>query len=427
MKRSFKAASVAVSLCAVVGVLAACSSPQKGNSGGGGGGGAISSASGSQAANSNCPSSASAPITGDIKIGVSSPLSGQLAALGQLSVGLQKYANYINAHGGVDGHKLDVTVLDDQGDPSRAVANAQKLISDGTDLLAGTSSTAQNLAIAPIAVQSCMPDIFLGSGDATMASGKYPGVLPATTTFAAEAKAVTADILKQKPKGATLGIIATQTDTGTGVSTALKAQAESQGITVLPIQTLSADQTTAPTTQLQALASKANFLELATSPQQCAVGLNGLAQSGWKPTATYVIDQCAFPSALKPAGANANNVRSVTYLIDPCNPAYANRPDVKTYLKAAGGSGVDTCGFAAVGWINGAGTVAVLKKAMASGKLTRGSIIAASQSLSDVTLPLLPTGVTASTTPTSMNPWNSIAVVRYNNGHWTSLNTVPVK
>jgi len=415
-----KAASAAISMCAIVTVLAACGGPQKGQT---------PKAGGSDSASSNCPSSASKMITGDIKIGISSPLSGQLAALGQLSVGLNKYADYINSQGGVDGHKLDVTVLDDKGDPSQAVANAQKLISDGVDLLAGTSSTPQNLAIAPIAVQSCVPDIFLAAGDATLASGKYPGVLPATTTFAAEAKAVTADILKQKPSGATLGIVAVQTDTGTGVSSLLKAAAEAAGIKVLPIQTLPSAQTTFPATQLQALADKADFLELATSPNQCSVGLNALAQSGWKPTTTYVIDQCAFPSALKPAGANANNVRSVTYLIDPCSPAYADRPDVKTYLQAAGpqSTSVDTCGFAAVGWINGAGTAAVIKNAIASGKLTQNSLIEAAQSLKNVTLPLLPDGVTGSTTKTSMNPWNSIAVVRYNDGNWTSLSTVPVK
>lgn len=423
-RRSRKAVSAGVLFAAAALLLAACGGPQKSNSD------ANATSSGTAAgggSSSNCPSGASTPITGDIKIGMSSPLSGSTAALGQLSTGFQKYVDYVNSQGGVNGHKIDLTILDDKGQPANAVANAQKLISDGVDLLAGTSSTAQNLAIAPIAVQECVPDVFLGSGNSDLASGKYPGVLPATTTFAAEATAVTADILKQKPTGAKLGIIAVQTDTGTGVSTLLKNEAEAKGITVLPIQTVAAAQTTAPTTQLQALANKADFLELALSPNQCPVAVTGLAQSGWKPTATFVIDQCAFPSALKPAGANANGMRSVTYLIDPCNPAYANRPDVKTYLSAASGGSIDTCGYSAVGWINGAGTVAVIKQAIASGKLTRTSLIAAAENLKNVTLPLVPDGVVASTTPTSTNPWNSIAIVQYNDGHFTSLSTVKVK
>jgi len=125
---------------------------------------------------SNCPSSASDTISGDIKIGVSAPLSGQQSALGQLSVGFNKYIDYVNSQGGINGRKLDVTILDDKGDPAQAVANAQKLITqDHVDTLAGISSTPQNLAIAPIAVQSCMADVFVASGNPDLVAGKYQG------------------------------------------------------------------------------------------------------------------------------------------------------------------------------------------------------------------------------------------------------------
>jgi len=414
MIRPGRAALAAIAVCTMLGPVTACGGPQKARASGDG--------------KSNCPSSASDTISGDIKIGVSAPLSGQQSALGQLSVGFNKYIDYVNSQGGINGRKLDVTILDDKGDPAQAVANAQKLITqDHVDTLAGISSTPQNLAIAPIAVQSCMADVFVASGNPDLVAGKYPGVLAATTPFAAEATAIAIDIVKAKPKGATLGIIAVQNDTGNGVAQAVKAKAEAEGITVLPIQKLDPTQTSAPAAQLQALANKADFLQLAVSPTQCPVALNALAQTGWKPS-TYVIDQCAFPSVMQAAGPNATNVRSITYCIDPGNPAYATRADVKTYLAAVGtGPGVDTYGYTAVGWVNGAGTVAVLKKAMASGSLTRQSIIAASQSLSNVSLPLLPDGVTATTSETNMNPWASVEIVRFGDGHWTSLYSVPVK
>jgi ABC-type branched-subunit amino acid transport system substrate-binding protein len=405
----------AIAACTTLGLLVACSSPQK----------AQSTSTDSSGASSHCPAAATTKITGDIKIGVSAPLSGVQAALGQLSVGFKKYTDYINSQGGVDGHKLDVTILDDKGDPSQAVANAQKLISqDHVNLLAGITGTPQTLAIAPIAVQSCIPILFVASGSADLAAGKYAGVLPATTPYAGEAIGITTDILKAKPKGATLGIIAVQNDTGTGLSSAVKAKAEAAGITVLPIQSLDPTQTSAPATQLQALENKADFLDIIAGPAQCPVALTALAQTGWKPT-TYVIDNCAFPSIMKAAGASANNVRAVTYIIDPTNPAYASRPDVKTFLAALGTDpGVN---IAAIGWVNGAGTVAVIKRAAASGSLTSQSLITASQGLSNVTLPLLPDGVTATTSTTSMNPWASVEVVQFSAGHWSSLYSVPVK
>lgn len=375
----------------------------------------------------SCPESADAPIEGDIKIGVTAPLSGPFAVAGEVGKAVKSYAEFINENGGVDGRNLEVVILDDKAQPNLAVANAQQLISrDEVDLLAGISSTPQNLAVAPIAVQSCVPSLFVTSGNAELASGKYPGVLPASTTFAAEATAVTADILKKQPDDARLGIIAVQTDTGTGIAEALKTEAESEGIEVLPVETMDAAQTTAPSTQIQALADKADFLMFAVSPAQCSVGLTALAQTGWEPSITYVNDQCAYRAAVEPAGEAASGVRSVTYLIDPCNEVYASRPDVKDYLEYLGRT-TASCGYAAVGWVNGAGTVAVIEQALSTGELTRTSLIAASQNLRDLTLPLLPDGVTASTSKTSMNPWNSVSVVEYDDGGWKSLNPVSVK
>lgn len=417
MNRLAKTVVALVVTCALPVFLAACGVPD----------GQGDPKSDGQSDGQNCPDSADDPIEGDIKIGVIAPLSGPFAVAGEVGKALKSYAEFINEKGGVDGHQLDVTILDDKAQPNIAVANAQQLISqDEVDMLAGISSTPQNLAVAPIAVQSCVPDVFVTSGNAELASGKYPGVLPASTTFAAEATAVTADILEEQPEGAKLGIIAVQTDTGTGIAEALKTEAESKGIEVLPVQTLDAAQTTAPSTQIQALADQADFLMFALSPAQCPVALTALAQAGWKPTHTYLNDQCAYRAAVEPAGDAAIGVRSVTYLIDPCNEAYATRPDVQEYLDYLGKTDA-SCGYAAVGWVNGAGTVAVIEQAIASGELTRESLIAASQNLHELTLPLVPDGVTASTSETSMNPWDSVSVVEYGDGGWKSLSAVKVK
>ena len=47
-----------------------------------------------------------------IMVGTSLPLSGPAGAYGVIAGGIQAYFNYVNAHGGVNGRKLSLTVLD---------------------------------------------------------------------------------------------------------------------------------------------------------------------------------------------------------------------------------------------------------------------------------------------------------------------------
>jgi branched-chain amino acid transport system substrate-binding protein len=63
-------------------------------------------------------------------VGAVTSLSGGLASIGEaLSSGSKAYFNYVNAHGGVDGHKIDFVPLDDQSGVTTAA------LSDVADLV----------------------------------------------------------------------------------------------------------------------------------------------------------------------------------------------------------------------------------------------------------------------------------------------------
>jgi branched-chain amino acid transport system substrate-binding protein len=78
---------------------------------------------------------------------------------------LEMVVDAINAQGGIDGHPLEAVVYDDEGDPTKAVLAANKLISkDNVLAVIGPSLTPTTLAIAPILEQAKVPLISCAAG-----------------------------------------------------------------------------------------------------------------------------------------------------------------------------------------------------------------------------------------------------------------------
>jgi len=83
-----------------------------------------------------------------IKLGLSLPLSGPNAPVGQpQSIGVQIARDQINAKGGILGKELEFVTLDDQGDPARAIANLHELAGKGINLVIGPSLTSEAMAV----------------------------------------------------------------------------------------------------------------------------------------------------------------------------------------------------------------------------------------------------------------------------------------
>src|SRR5262249_20755899 len=71
-------------------------------------------------------------------IGVTGALTGPAAGTNAPPIeGLRLYVDRLNAAGGINGKKIQLTVLDDQGQPSKAAANAKRVrTQDNVRLLA---------------------------------------------------------------------------------------------------------------------------------------------------------------------------------------------------------------------------------------------------------------------------------------------------
>lgn len=77
----------------------------------------------------------------DYKVGVTAAMTGPGAATQAPVIEMLRiYVDRLNAKGGINGHKIDLLIEDDQAEPSKAAANATKLIrQDGVMLLINSS------------------------------------------------------------------------------------------------------------------------------------------------------------------------------------------------------------------------------------------------------------------------------------------------
>ena len=95
-----------------------------------------SSSSPSSGATASGTSAAAAPKGAVIKIGVIGSLTGsQASSSDQGATVAPAWAAWINANGGIDGHPVQVIVMDDKGDPATAQAAGQQFIADGVSAI----------------------------------------------------------------------------------------------------------------------------------------------------------------------------------------------------------------------------------------------------------------------------------------------------
>ncbi len=101
-----------------------------------------------------------------IKIGALFSVSGPAAFLGEPERNTaQMLVDEINKAGGIKGRKLELIVIDTQGDPAKAVQGANKLIKDDKVVaIIGPSTTGDTMAVIPVVEKAEIPLISCAAG-----------------------------------------------------------------------------------------------------------------------------------------------------------------------------------------------------------------------------------------------------------------------
>lgn len=99
-----------------------------------------------------------------IVIGATSEKTGPVPVLGGEAKGYEAAAKWINAHGGILGHKVKVIIHDNAGNPAQAVSDLRTFAHQKIRLVVGGAFGPDCAAEAPVSAQSNMI-VFCGSTD----------------------------------------------------------------------------------------------------------------------------------------------------------------------------------------------------------------------------------------------------------------------
>lgn len=139
-------------------------------------------------------------------------------------------ANYVNASGGINGRKVVLEVVDDQGDPTKAVSLLQSKLSGGDKpdaVFAGTTSN-EALALLPILTRSKIFNIGV-TGDETMNDpAKFPYTFRVNSPYSAYTPLIASAV---KDKGyQKVGVLYANDALGTSSSSAINKAFSNAGV-----------------------------------------------------------------------------------------------------------------------------------------------------------------------------------------------------
>ena len=168
-----------------------------------------------------------------ILIGTSLPQSGIAVAYRVIANGEQAYFDYVNAHGGVNGRKLKLMVMDDAYDPSRTLANVKKLVlSNNVFALLGVLGTDNNLAVLPFITQQKVPLIFPLSGSTQLIRPLRKYIFTYQVSYTVEGKILT-DYAVKKLGAKSIAVFYQNDDFGKEGLNAITAQAKADGAQIV--------------------------------------------------------------------------------------------------------------------------------------------------------------------------------------------------
>jgi branched-chain amino acid transport system substrate-binding protein len=248
-------------------------------------------------------STTTAMATSPIRIGGLFSVSGPASFLGDPEKNtLEMLVRDINSKGGVNGRKIELVVYDTQGDVTKAVQMATKLIkNDKVAAIIGPSTTGETLAVVSLAEKEQIPLISCAAGiKITEPVRKWVFKTPANDHVAAEKIFNYAAKLKQK----NIALLTVSDSYGASGREQLKALAAKKGFTVVADEVYSPKDTdmTAQLTKIRGVKPDA-IICWGTNPGPAVITRN-LKQLGMK-IPLYQSHGVASKKFIELAGADA--------------------------------------------------------------------------------------------------------------------------
>jgi branched-chain amino acid transport system substrate-binding protein len=166
--------------------------------------------------------------SGEFRVGLEAPLSGELAVLGEgMLKGAQLAAKQLNERDGILGRQVEIVPIDDAGDPATGVKAAKSAIADGLDGVVGPYNSGVGIETLPLYIDAGLVPVRLTSDNSTNGLGFT--LQPMTYQIAPVASRALTEWLD----AGTVAIAYDPTQNyTTSVSAALKGSLEAAGVAV---------------------------------------------------------------------------------------------------------------------------------------------------------------------------------------------------
>lgn len=369
-------------------------------------------------------------ITDDtIRLGGSFPLSGPISANGQAQHGgLQAFFEAVNEDGGVemfDGNRrrIELVFYDDAYEPARSVQNFHRLVDqDQVFALVGNFGTPGNAAVAPLAAQQQVPNVYVASGTSQFSSDREAN--PWTTgwqpTYLSEGEQL-AEYLVSLNRPLRVGVLSQSGDLGDDYVRGFEQGIEGSQVEIVGRQTHEPADATADSQIANLAQSNPDVYFGATGVVRLqAAALQRMQELGWRPitllpTLTSGISQVVQPSGV---GEYVPELISAGISKQPDDPQWSDDQAVTEYLDRMRQHSPDAdpnIPNAHWGYATGDTMVRALE---AMDGLTRQDLLDAMDSLQDVELPILLPGITVNGASTTEPPVTEFQIQRYQNGQW---------
>jgi branched-chain amino acid transport system substrate-binding protein len=371
-------------------------------------------------------SGASAPGVTDtsIKVGTTFALSGPASAYATISKAQQAYFKMVNAKGGVNGRKIEYTVLDDGYEPPRAVNNVRRLVTqDKVFAVFSTLGTPTGLAIWDYLNQQKVPMAFTASGALEWGADleEHPWTIGWQPDYQTEGIAAGRYLSQEKPD-AKVAILFQNDDFGKGYIDGFTKGIEGSGIKIVARESYEVtDPSTAPQVGKLARSGADVFVDIAT-PKPAAQAIATVAQSDWKPLHIMSNVSASKKLVFTPVGLKAaEGILATNYIKDPESPKWesdAGMQEFKTGLKEQDPSLDVNEPFNAFGWATAETFVKALEK---TGKdLTREGFMDTMRNMNEEIGLLLP-GIKLVTSDSDGYPIQAVQMQRFNGDNWEEV------
>ncbi len=224
-----------------------------------------------------------------ITIGATVPLTGPAApGYDEIAPAMNAVFAWVNAHGGVDGRKINYTYLDDGYNPAQTATLTRKLVlQDNIFADVGSLGTPTQSAVQAFLNQQKVPQLFIESGCNCWSNSKYPLSLGWQPPYTIDGK-ILGSYIKSNFAGKKIGYLYQDDEFGQDVVKGLDMEIPSSS--VVSRQTYDAATLAGPlSNQMAALkAAGAQVVVLATIPAATALAMLPAAVIGYSPQ--YVVD-----------------------------------------------------------------------------------------------------------------------------------------